>query len=391
MLISIPSYAHAAGRLLVIPRPAGDGVLVRLIQGVNRDTGGMLVTTPETPGAPRPSGPTDEAAAGLSKGKEAYEFLRFDESIQNLNDAVSVLKGRLDSDEALHVLREAYLYLTMDYLALDRQAMARRSADGYACISNGERLDPELWPPNLTGLVHDRSIALKDSLMPVTIRTSPPDADVTIDGRDAGRSPLGTGLPQCEHYIKVSKTSYLTKYASMDVGPHNDSIDIGLAPDPLSLSETGVQDEQIRHIMDTYKVEGILLLSAAASYSAPGNGTSIKVTLIRARASAAPSSTSSIVIAYRDDAQAAGELMRFLQPASVTPAHEENILKPGPVLSNKAPVEEKTEGASQAWYMNKWLWAAAGVGLVTGGIVYAATQGTGGHASASTGSVSIKW
>ena len=377
MLLSVAVYAQSGRHVLVIIRPADDQVLLELVNTTGKQLRTVSFVRYEP--AEQPVEASDETDA-LAKGKEAYEFLRFEESLAILNKAIERLNEHLNSSESLNMLREAYLYRAMDYLALDKNTDARKAVDAYLCIAGTPNLDANLWPPNLVNLIQKQLIDTQGSFATVTVATNPPDAEIAVDGNPAGVSPVHLNLSQCTHYIKAGKKAYLTKNAPVAISGNTHLINLELTPDTLTISNGLFSGEQIRYLSDRYPSDALLTLSSTMTQTTQKKEIWIKAQIIDTHTLADSSRT----FAYEDLNRASGELARFVQP-------EQDVSVQQDVM--KTPMDQKSTGrnkpVSDAWYKNKWVWTA-GAAIVAGCIVYATTN-TGSHSSSTTGSLSVSW
>ena len=377
MLLSVAVYAQSGRHVLVIIRPADDQVLLELVNTTGKQLRTVSFVRYEP--AEQPVEASDETDA-LAKGKEAYEFLRFEESLAILNKAIERLNAHLNSSESLNMLREAYLYRAMDYLALDKTTDARKAVDAYLCIAGTPNLDAYLWPPNLVNLIQKQLIDTQGSFATVTVATDPPDAEIAVDGNPAGVSPVHLNLSQCTHYIKAGKKAYLTKNAPVAISGNTHLINLELTPDTLTISNGLLSGEQIRYLSDRYPSDALLTLSSTVTQTTQKKEIWIKAQIIDTHTLADSSRT----FAYEDLNHASGELARFVQP-------EQDVSVQQDVM--KTPMDQNSTGrnkpVSDAWYKNKWVWTA-GAAIVAGCIVYATTN-TGSHSSSTTGSLSVSW
>jgi hypothetical protein len=381
MLLSAVVHAQTNRHVLVIIRPSENSLPSGFMDNVRQRLRTVSFDRYEPSEQPTE---TIDVTSELSNGKEAYEFLRFEESIDILNKTVAKIKTHLTSDELLGMLKEADLYLTMDYLALDKTKDAQKTADEYLCISGTPVLDSNLWPPNLVNLVKDRKRSLQYGSIPVTVTTNPSEADVVIDGKSAGISPVHTDLLPCNHYLRVSKPSYRTKNTLFMVPRDTGSADVELAVDPLAMPDNALSMEQMKNLFDRYKVDNILLLSGTITQTTVQNALWIKATLIHPMVN----TPSSVTFVYKDNDQASEELVRFIQPAPDVHLQSGALIKPIDIGSSDGQSDNQ-KTASASWYKNKWLWAA-GAAIISGGILYAATKDNA-HPSSTTGSLSVTW
>ncbi|MGC8578813.1 MAG: PEGA domain-containing protein [bacterium] len=379
MIFVLSTIAHASDterHLLVILHPENDSVLVGLKDAVARQTNNILFVEykPDT----NKQTLMPEILENLSKGKEAYEFLKFEESIKHLNSAVNQLKTNLSSDEAINLLREAYLYLAMDYLALDKTYEAKCIADNYICISGTISLDPDLWPPNLIELLKQQKALIKAHYINIT--TIPSDAHIYIDGNSIGMSPTSANLSECSHYLHITKPMYLQKDIQFNINKETNSMDIPLEMDPLAISNEHLTDAQITALSSKYHVDGILILYSYFTDTSLHNKRIVHARLIDVQ----NNQTRYANIGYRNHKQATDELISILTPNN-------SVVNTNPQINNKLTsfTDDKKQPALHSWYENKWLWTACGA-VLTGGVIYATTQNNKNHTS-STGTISIKW
>ncbi len=377
MLLSVSVYAQNGRRMLVIIQPLHDNLLLELADSTEKQLRTVSFIRYEP--AEQPVEASDETDA-LAKGKESYEFLRFEESLAILNKAIERLNAHLNSGESLSMLREAYLYSAMDYLALDKATDARKAVDAYLCISGTPDLDANLWPPNLVNLIQKQLIGTQGSFAAVTVVTNPPDAEIAVDGNLKGVSPVHLNLLQCTHYIRAGKKAYLTKNTPAAISGDTHLIKLELAPDTLTISNGLLSREQIQYLSDRYKSDGILMLSSTVTQTTRQRDIWIKAQIIDAHTLADSSRT----FAYEDLNHASAELARFVQP-------EQDVSVQQDVM--RTPMDQNSTGrnkpTSDAWYKNKWVWTA-GAAIVAGCIVYATTN-AGSHSSSTTGSLSVSW
>ena len=377
MLLSVSVFAQSSRHVLVIIQPPHENLLLELVES----TGKQLRTVSFVRYEPveQQVEASDETDA-LAKGKELYEFLRFEESLTILNKAIESLNAHLNSVKSLSLLREAYLYSAMDYLALDNATGARKAVDAYLCISGTPDLDVDLWPPNLVNLIQKQLIGTQGSFATVTVATNPPDAEIAIDGNPEGVSPVHLNLLQCTHYIRAGKEAYLTKNTPVAVSWDTHLINLELAPDTLTISGSQLSKEQIQYLSDRYKSDGILTLTSIVTQTTQKKDRGIKAQIVDARTLAKSSHT----FKYEDLNHASGELARFVQPGKDVSIQQDVM---------RTPPDQNSTGTnkpvSDTWYKNKWVWTA-GAAIVAGCIVYATTN-DGSHSSPTAGSISVSW
>ena len=377
MLLSVSVFAQSSRHVLVIIQPPHENLLLELVESTGKQLRTVSFIRYEP--AEQPVEASDDTDA-LAKGKESYEFLRFEESLAILNKAIERLNAHLNSVKSLSLLREAYLYSAMDYLALDNATGARKAVDAYLCISGTPDLDVDLWPPNLVNLIQKQLIGTQGSFATVTVATNPPDAEIAIDGNPEGVSPVHLNLLQCTHYVRAGKEAYLTKNTPVAVSWDTHLINLELAPDTLTISGSQLSREQIQYLSERYKSDSILTLTSIVTQTTQKKDRGIKAQIVDARTLAKSSHT----FTYEDLNHASGELARFVQPGKDVSIQQDVM---------RTPPDQNSTGTnkpvSDTWYKNKWVWTA-GAAIVAGCIVYATTN-TGSHSSSTTGSLSVSW
>ncbi len=374
MLLSVCAHAEDKEHLLLILDPGSDRRLLQLKDGLAlalTDTTIILYTQEKQ----FRDYDMTRTEAGLSHAREAYEFLRFDESIGYLNKIVAELKNNADSDNVMDVLREAYLYLAMDYLALDKETDAAQAIDEYLCVAGQSSPDPVLYPPNLVSLVDRQKIKNAINISTITVTTTPSGAAVFIDGDRAGNSPVSVQEYAGAHFIRISRQAYRTKKAVFKVSNDTTAINFDLLPDPVAAEDMIFQKEQMIGMLNAYKADRIVMVSSDDTTQAHR----ITVSTVTAR-TLTPSSASFI---YTGEKQAVGEIMRFIQPAAGAHASYKTL----PLFTDAD--KEHTQQKNSSWYENKWLWTA-GAALIAGGLVFAGLAEDR-KSSSTTGSIAVRW
>ncbi len=383
-IVSRAAQAQDTRHLLVIIRPAQDSMLLSLEDSVRGllDRVALERYEPAGPDSSQSGLPPDvpDINDTLSKGKEAYEFLNFEKSIILLETTAKRLKAHLDSTVYLTMLREAYLYLALDYLALGRDDAASHAVDAYLCTGGTPALDQNLWQPNLITLIEDRLRTVMRSAVPATMTTIPSGAEVFIDDKDAGAAPVRQNLLPCTHYVRAVMPSFLTKHTTITVTTVARSYTIDLEPSSLAFTDTVISAMQAQELIARYKADGMLLLSSSITRTSLQEIIMIHADIIPGTSPTA----SSLTFAYRNIGQASQKLAAFIEPREKSPAPSTGVQ--GLQLD---PLPDSAASSQGSWYKNPWLWTAGAV-LVSGAVVYAATAGHTGS-PAKTGSISVQW
>ncbi len=370
MLVGSNALAQGSRHILLVLRPPSDQLLLGIKDDLIRRLRDATITL-YADEAPDRVSDTKHAEAGLSKAREAYEFLRFDESIRHLNKVISELKGTAVSDDAIDMLKEAYLYLAMNYLALDREQEAKGVVDDYRCISGESRPDPLQYPPSLIGLIDAQRAQSADGLLTITITTFPQGAGVFLDGKKAGDSPTVIRVYPCCHFLRLVKQAYITQRAKLVVNNRKTVFTFDMEPDPSAIEVPALDKERTLGMLKAHKADEIVVLSI--------NKGRISISAVKAHQFTASAST----LIYKDRKQALDGIAEFIRP-------EKGRTAPDKILS--VPTDTRVERPMRTgdeWYENKWLWAA-GAAVIAGGLILGLSGGDR-KSSPNTGSVSIKW
>ncbi len=149
--------------------------------------------------------PLSEAKALMEKGREEAQALRFDHAVRHFRSALEVFESHILHLDDFSLFVDAHLEMA---LALFRAGREDES-EGY--ISDVLRLDfdrratSEEYPSAFV----ERFEAVKDRLRLVSrstlqVTTSPPGAEVILDGQSIGRTPLRvTSLVPGRHYVRI--------------------------------------------------------------------------------------------------------------------------------------------------------------------------------------------
>lgn len=370
MLVGSNALAQGGRHVLLVLRPPSDQLLLGIKDDLIRRLHDATITLYADEATDRVPD-SKHAEAELSKGREAYEFLRFDESIRHINKAISELKGTAISDDAIDMLKEAYLYLAMNYLALDREQAAKGVIDDYRCISGESRPDPLQYPPSLIALIDAHRVQGADGLLTITITTSPQGAGVFLDGKKAGDSPAVIRAYPCYHFLRLAKHAYITQRAMLVVNSKKTAFNFDMEPDPSAIEVPALDKERTLGMLKAYKADEIVVLSI--------NKDRISISAVKAH----PFTASASTLIYEDRKQALAGIAEFILP-------EKGRTAPDTILSVPTVTRvERPLGTGGEWYENKWLWAA-GAAVIAGGLILGLSGGDR-KSSPNTGSVSIKW
>ena len=166
----------------------------------------------ELPQEDKPAVESDATNAGPSmasieqrilRARRLYRDLAFRASLDELSRAQEELEVRLDAENTYQALDGAVLLRALNELALGNQ-QAARDALRQAVILRPERtsLDPAEFAPDVRAeyeLV--RNDFRREAPLPLATESEPSGAELELDGRSAGLTPMSVRLHDGRHYL----------------------------------------------------------------------------------------------------------------------------------------------------------------------------------------------
>lgn len=188
-----------------------------------------------------------EGAAALAAGRKAYDGLLFEEAEPQLRMAVERLQSAPLTPAQWPALWSAYLWLGLTYEAMGDEVKRDAALDALALLD----LDPAIagaeLPPAFRDRVRQRLSSRTVKTGSLRVESAPPGADVFINGRPRGKTPLRVdGLPGGEHSVafampgRVSWQRRVAVRAGFGVGAEAtpDLVEARLAPEAGAAAET---------------------------------------------------------------------------------------------------------------------------------------------------------
>lgn len=139
----------------------------------------------------------------ILRARRLYRDLAFQPSLDELSRAQEELEARLDAENTYRALDDAVLLRALDELALGNQ-QAARDALRQAVILRPERtsLEPAEFSPDVRAeyeLVRDG--LRREAPLPLATESEPSSAELELNGRPAGLTPMSVRLHDGRHYL----------------------------------------------------------------------------------------------------------------------------------------------------------------------------------------------
>ena len=182
----------------------------------------------ELPQEEKPVVASDSTNAGPSmasieqrilRARRLYRDLAFEASLEALTRAQEELEARLDVQNTYRALDDAVLLRALDELALGNQ-QAARDALRQAVLLRPERtsLDPAEFSPDVRA-EYER---VRDGLhraapLPLATESDPSGAELELDGRPAGLTPMSVRLHDGRHYLVFRSPGHFAAPRIIDV------------------------------------------------------------------------------------------------------------------------------------------------------------------------------
>lgn len=155
----------------------------------------------------------------LMRARRLYRDLAFRASLDELARAQEALEAHLGSAEAYDLLDRVFLLRGLDELALGDLVQARVALRQAASLRpQRTSLDPAEFSPDVrTEYEQVRRALANEAGFPLEADTEPPGAELTLDGREVGRTPLSVRLHRGRHYLVFRAPDRLTQRRIVDV------------------------------------------------------------------------------------------------------------------------------------------------------------------------------
>ena len=155
----------------------------------------------------------------IQRARRLYRDLAFQASLDELSRAQEELEARLDAEETYQALDDAMLLRALDELALGNQ-QAARDALRQAVILRPERtsLDPAEFAPDVRAEYERvRDGLRREAPLPLATESEPSGAELELDGRQAGLTPMSVRLHDGRHYLVFRSPGHIAAPRIIDV------------------------------------------------------------------------------------------------------------------------------------------------------------------------------
>ncbi len=188
----------------------------------NETTGGELsqgTTQATEPVATNGGPPQASIERRIQVARRLYRDLAFQASLDELRRAQEELEARLDAETTYPSLDDIVLMRALDELALGNP-QAARAALRQAVILRPERisLDPAEFAPDVRAEYERvRDELRREAPLPLATESRPAGAELELNGRPAGLTPMSVRLHDGRHYLVFRSPGHLATPRIVDV------------------------------------------------------------------------------------------------------------------------------------------------------------------------------
>jgi len=155
----------------------------------------------------------------IQRARRLYRDLAFQASLDELSRAQEELEARLDAEDTYQVLDDVMLLRALDELALGNQ-QAARNALRQAVVLRPKRtsLDPAEFAPDVRAEYElIRNDLRREAPLPLATQSEPSGAELELDGRPAGLTPMSVRLHDGRHYLVFRSPGHFAAPRIIDV------------------------------------------------------------------------------------------------------------------------------------------------------------------------------
>jgi hypothetical protein len=155
----------------------------------------------------------------ILRARRLYRDLAFQASLDELSRAQEELEVRLDAENTYQALDDAVLLRALNELALGNQ-QAARNALRQAVILRPKRtsLDPAEFAPDVRAEYERVRDGLgREAPLPLATESEPSGAELELDGRQAGLTPISVRLHDGRHYLVFRSPGLIAAPRIIDV------------------------------------------------------------------------------------------------------------------------------------------------------------------------------
>lgn len=183
-----------------------------------------------------PSEDLREARELLADGKKAYEKLRFDRAVKLLAEARREFILKLPALRSNRDLIDAHLYLGITYVALKETKKGQEEFRRVVYLDPKRELSArDFSPPVLEVFSKARQEVMATEPIRVKIGSEPPGANVFLNGRAIGKTPMETRLQPGEYFLLMEKKGVSPWYKPVPLQKRTEEVHAVLEPDAAEM------------------------------------------------------------------------------------------------------------------------------------------------------------
>lgn len=132
-----------------------------------------------------------QGRALFEKGKRLYERIELTEAAEEFKKAIPFLERSFELKESRDLLKHLFMHLSMAYIAIGKKEEATNYIKRVILIDRNFNPDPLIYPPFIREeLARQREVLERPSSSTLIVETVPVAADVRINGKYYGKTPL---------------------------------------------------------------------------------------------------------------------------------------------------------------------------------------------------------
>lgn len=164
--------------------------------------------------------PLEQAAKEIAKAKEDYFAFNYKGAIDGLKAAIAELEGYGDLSSTGALLAEAHLSLALIARTKNDEKLSAQSIANVLWIDPLIEISEKDFPPSFKSFFDDtkKNYLASANTGSITVATSPPVAEIYLNGNFKGVSPISfTNLPEGSYKISIKAAKYAVVVRSVDV------------------------------------------------------------------------------------------------------------------------------------------------------------------------------
>lgn len=182
-----------------------------------------------------------DARGLLQEGKNHYQAIRYEDALTSLLRARKQFILNLQLLRSNRDLIDAHLYLGMTFAGLGQADKAKEEFKRVVYLDPKRELVSKEFPPSALQIFSKARQEVLASEMPrLEVASRPAGADVYVNGRLAGQTPLGVRLYSGEYFVLVEKPGIDPWYQMVTVDAARPPLEVDLEPAAGAVAEPGL-------------------------------------------------------------------------------------------------------------------------------------------------------